>query len=147
MQARDGRAIAKRCYLCKATPGAVGKRGEGDYAGWGGEGLWVPGAEWITKLLLESIWACLPCGYLRSLIICSINGGPHKPIVKNKRSKNKTATNTQKHPGEHPFFFSGCREGEGDSGGISSLIILMLPLHPDGGVVISKPRSPSGEGD
>jgi hypothetical protein len=95
MQARDGRAIAKRCYLCKATPGAVGKRGEGDYAGWGGEGLWVPGAEWIAKLLLESIWACLPCGYLRSLIICSINGGPHKPIVKNKRSKNKTATNTR----------------------------------------------------
>ena len=36
MQAHDGRAIAKRCYLCKATPSAVGKRGEASHADLGG---------------------------------------------------------------------------------------------------------------
>ena len=28
MRSKEGRAIAKRCYLCKASPSAVGKRGE-----------------------------------------------------------------------------------------------------------------------
>ena len=41
MQSDDGRAIAKRCYLCKATPGAVGKRGEGDCADRGRRGSGV----------------------------------------------------------------------------------------------------------
>ena len=43
--------------------------------------------------------------------------------AKANRNKSATATSTQKTPVEHPFFLSGCREGEGDSGGISSLIV------------------------
>ena len=43
--------------------------------------------------------------------------------AKANRNKNATATSTQKTPVEHPFFLSGCREGESDSGGISSLIV------------------------
>ena len=41
MQSDDGRAIAKRCDLCKATPGAVGKRGEASHADLGGVRLVV----------------------------------------------------------------------------------------------------------
>ena len=43
--------------------------------------------------------------------------------AKANRNKSATATSTQKTPAEHPFFLSGCREGEDASGGISSLIV------------------------
>ena len=53
----------------------------------------------------------------------SRNRRTNKMNAKASRNTNATATSTQKTPVEHPFFLSGCREGESDSGGISSLIV------------------------
>ena len=47
----------------------------------------------------------------------------NKMNAKASRNTNATTTSTQKTPVEHPFFLSGCREGESDSGSISSLIV------------------------